>query len=255
MRFTKERCGTEENVMTTATTTPPRSDLISSLSPTIRSNQRSDPHIHSSSPRCCRRRLPSSETPHPQKRKNITMAMILAFIIVDKTAHNSHKFAFTLSPTNYGYWKTMIEPFRITNNLIGYVDGLILCPSKTLSITDDATVLKENHNYPIWVSNDAHVRMIIIFTISEASFRHVQGKTSRDLWLSLEKAYAPHSTCKEYTLKTKLLRIEIHGDGTPNAYLNRAQEYADALAAISEPIKDKDLVMLAVPGLHEEYNC
>ncbi|GJU65469.1 integrase [Tanacetum coccineum] len=28
--------------------------------------------------------------------------------------------------------------------------------------------------------------------MSEASFRHVHGTTSRDLWLSLEKAYAPH---------------------------------------------------------------
>ncbi|GJW67182.1 hypothetical protein Tco_0121606 [Tanacetum coccineum] len=75
---------------------------------------------------------------------------------------------------------------------------------------------------------------------------HNSRITSRDLWLSLEKAYAPRSTSKEYTLKTQLLRIEMHGDQTPDAYLNRAQEYADALAAIGEPVKDKDLVMLAV---------
>ncbi|GJU48220.1 putative ribonuclease H-like domain-containing protein [Tanacetum coccineum] len=182
------------------------------------------------------------------------MAMISALTTVDKTAHNSRKFAFTRSPTNYGYWKTMIEPFLITNNLMGYVDGSIPCPSKTLSITNGAIVPKENPNYPIWVSNDAHVRMLIISTISEASFRHVQGTTSRDLWLSLKKAYAPHSTSREYTLKTQLLRIKMHGDETPDAYLNRAQEYADALAAIGEPVKDKDLVMLVVSGLREEYN-
>ncbi|GKA32284.1 putative ribonuclease H-like domain-containing protein [Tanacetum coccineum] len=182
------------------------------------------------------------------------MAMISAFTTVDKTAHNSRKFAFTLSPTNYGYWKTMIEAFLITNNLMGYVDGSIPCLSKTLSVTDGATVSNENPNYPIWVSNDAHVRMLIIFTISEASFRHVQGTTSRDLWLSLKKAYAPHSTSREYTLKTQLLRIKMHGDETPDAYLNRAQEYADALATIGEPVKDKDLVMLVISGLRKEYN-
>ncbi|GKB55173.1 nucleotide-binding alpha-beta plait domain-containing protein [Tanacetum coccineum] len=80
------------------------------------------------------------------------------------------------------------------------------------------------------------------------------GTTSRDLWLSFEKAYAPHSTSREYTLKTQLLRIEMHSDETPDAYLNRAQEYADALAAVGEPVKDKDLVMLVVLGLCEEYN-
>nr|GEV06272.1 retrovirus-related Pol polyprotein from transposon TNT 1-94 [Tanacetum cinerariifolium] len=46
----------------------------------------------------------------------------------------------------------------------------------------------------------------------------------------------------------------MHDDETPDAYLNRAQEYADALAAIGEPVKDKDLVMLVVLGLREEYN-
>ncbi|GKA31561.1 putative RNA-directed DNA polymerase [Tanacetum coccineum] len=99
----------------------------------------------------------------------------------------------------------MIEPFLITNNLMGYVDGSIPCPSKTLFVIDGATVLKENPNYPIWVSNDAHVRMLIISTISEASFCHVQ-------------------------------------------------EYADALATIGKPVKDKDLVMLVVSSLREEYN-
>ncbi|GKA83614.1 putative RNA-directed DNA polymerase [Tanacetum coccineum] len=95
--------------------------------------------------------------------------------------------------------------------------------------------------------------MLIISAISKASFRHVQGTTSCDLWLSLEKAYAPHSTSREYTLKTQLLRIEMHGDETHDAYLNRAQEYADALAAIGEPVKDKNLVMLVVLGYREEY--
>ncbi|GJV73098.1 tryptophan synthase beta chain 1 [Tanacetum coccineum] len=190
-----------------------------------------------------------------KKKRNITMVMISAFTTVDKTAHNSRKFTFTLSPTSYGYWKTIIEPFLVTNNLMGYVDGSIPCPSKTLSVTDGVNVPKENPNYPIWVSNDAHVHMLIISTISEDSFRYVQGTTSRDLWLSLEKAYAPHSTSREYTLKTQLLRIKMHGDETPDAYLNRAQEYADALAAIGEPVKDKDLVMFVVSGLREEYNA
>ncbi|GJZ48293.1 retrovirus-related pol polyprotein from transposon TNT 1-94 [Tanacetum coccineum] len=81
-----------------------------------------------------------------------------------------------------------------------------------------------------------------------------ESTTSRDLWLSLKKAYAPHSTSREYTLKTQLLRIKMHGDETPDAYLNRAQEYADALAAIGKHVKDKDLVMLVISSLCEEYN-
>nr|GEW33519.1 hypothetical protein [Tanacetum cinerariifolium] len=58
---------------------------------------------------------------------------------------------------------------------MGYVDGSISCPLKTLSVIDGATVAKGSPNYPIWVSYDAYVRMLIISTISEAFFRHVQG--------------------------------------------------------------------------------
>ncbi|KAK1423679.1 hypothetical protein QVD17_18986 [Tagetes erecta] len=180
--------------------------------------------------------------------------MISAFTTTEKTAHNSHKFAFKLTPSNYGFWKAMIHPFLITNHLFGYIDGTIKCPpQKTPSTTDTASV--DNPSYLNWIVNDAHVRMIITSTISESSFQHVQGtNTSRDLWLSLERAYAPHNASREYTLKTQLLKLAMKGDETSIDYLSRAQEYATALANIGEPFKDKDLVMLAISGLRDEYN-
>ncbi|XP_076957131.1 uncharacterized protein LOC143632516 [Bidens hawaiensis] len=131
------------------------------------------------------------------------MALLVAITTTDKTAHNSHKLGFTLSPTNYGYWKAMIQPFLVTNNLFGYVDGTIPCPAETIQTTatvqgkeTTAPTSQPNPNFSTWVSNDAHVRMLIISTISEASFQHVHGHTSRDLWLSLEGAYAPHTASR-----------------------------------------------------------
>lgn len=46
----------------------------------------------------------------------------------------------------------------------------------------------------------------------------------------------------------------MKGDETASAYLTRARDYVDALANIGEPVKDKDLVMLVISGLREEYN-
>lgn len=37
-------------------------------------------------------------------------------------------------------------------------------------------------------------------------------------------------------------------------YLARAQEYSHALENIGEPMKEKDIVMLVISGLREEYN-
>ncbi|KAJ0483795.1 putative RNA-directed DNA polymerase [Helianthus annuus] len=147
----------------------------------------------------------------------------------------------------------MIEPFLVTNNLFGYIDGTIKCPPpKTAATTDTVSVDNPSHLY--WIANDAHVRMIIISTISEAAFQHVQRTTSRELWLALARAYAPNNPSREFTLKAQLLKIEMKGDETPVAYLARAQQYANALANIGEPIKDKDLVMLTISGLRSEYN-
>ncbi|KAK9075566.1 hypothetical protein SSX86_003891 [Deinandra increscens subsp. villosa] len=190
------------------------------------------------------------------------MDALVAFDQKEKTTHNSHKFGFTLTSNNYGYWKAMISPFLVTNGLFAYVDGSIPCPPKTISTTPAPTegrpnpepVVTPNQQHSIWVANDAHIRMLILSTISESAFQHVQGITSRDLWLSLERAYAPHTASREYTLKTQLLRIEMKPDESSAAYLTRAQEYATALANIGEPMKEKDLVMLVISGLREEYN-
>ncbi|GJV71330.1 hypothetical protein Tco_1491325 [Tanacetum coccineum] len=83
--------------------------------------------------------------------------------------------------------------------------------------------------------------MLIISTILEASFRHVQGITSRDLWLSLEKPYAPHSTSREYTLKIQLLRIEMHGDETPDAYVNQYNSLKTTITVCQSPTAFSEL--------------
>ncbi|XP_022020042.1 uncharacterized protein LOC110920115 [Helianthus annuus] len=143
----------------------------------------------------------------------------------------------------------MVEQFLISHNLFGYVDGTIPCPSSKVTT---GTTTTDNPSSAPWISNDAHVRMLIISTVSEESFQHVQGQTSRQVWLSLERAYAPVSSSHEFTLKSQVLRITMKGDEKLAEYLSR--EYATALANIGEPMKDKDLAMLTISGLREEYN-
>lgn len=82
------------------------------------------------------------------------MATIIAFSATEKTSHNTHKFAFTLSLTNYGLWKAMVEPLLITNHIIGYLDDTIQCPEQKITTK---TVVTDNPSYPRWVANDAHV--------------------------------------------------------------------------------------------------
>lgn len=46
----------------------------------------------------------------------------------------------------------------------------------------------------------------------------------------------------------------MQGDETSSSYLTHARKYADALDNIGEPVKDKDLVLLVISGLRDEYN-
>nr|KAJ0210497.1 hypothetical protein LSAT_V11C400220110 [Lactuca sativa] len=96
--------------------------------------------------------------------------------------------------------------------------------------------------------------MIVLSIISKSAFQHAQGNTSRELWLALERAFAPHTSSREYTLKTQLLKIQMKIYDLSSVYLTRAQEYSDAIANIGEPMKENDLVMLVLSGLREEYN-
>ncbi|KAJ9556982.1 hypothetical protein OSB04_011596 [Centaurea solstitialis] len=168
------------------------------------------------------------------------MAAILTFTNQEKTTHNSHKFAFTLKPTNYGYWRLMVESFLTSHNLFGYVDGTIPCLES--KVTNESTAI-DNPSYQPWISNNAHIHMLIISTVSGESFQHIQ-----------ERAYASVTSSHEFTLKNQLLRITMKGNEKPAEYLSSAQEYATALANIDEPMKDKDLVMLTLAGHREEYN-
>ncbi|KAJ9553675.1 LOW QUALITY PROTEIN: hypothetical protein OSB04_017720 [Centaurea solstitialis] len=156
----------------------------------------------------------------------------------------------------------MLQPFVITNNLFGYIDGSIPCPPSTISSEttscekdkEPIITVQANPEYTIWVLNDAHVTMLLLSTISESAFQHVEGTTSRDLWLALERAYAPHTSSRKYTLKTQILKIQMKPDESSSGYPTRAPEYSHALANIGEPMKQKDVVMLVLSGLRDEYN-
>nr|KAJ0206058.1 hypothetical protein LSAT_V11C500252410 [Lactuca sativa] len=155
------------------------------------------------------------------------MALISSFTTDEKKSNYSQKFSFYLTPTNYGYWRKMIHSFLLEHKLFDYMADTIPGAPKQLphvvaTTADPKPEPRDNPNYSIWITSDAHILMLIISTLYESAFRHVQGDTSYDMWSSLECAFALHSYSREYTLKTQLLRTKMKGDETPNAYLNRA---------------------------------
>mgnify|MGYP001552371344 CR=1 FL=1 len=87
----------------------------------------------------------------------------------------------------------MIQPFLVTNNLFGYINDTILFPTQTLPAADKATSTNPtpHPSYTVWLAKDAYVCMLHLSIISEASYSHAYGMIVKDLWLSLQRNYAP----------------------------------------------------------------
>ncbi|KAJ9543887.1 LOW QUALITY PROTEIN: hypothetical protein OSB04_023594 [Centaurea solstitialis] len=82
------------------------------------------------------------------------MAAIVAFSNQKKTIHNSHKFSFSLKPTNYGYWRSMIEAFLTSHNLFGYVDGIVPCPQQ--KVTNESATTDNPSLHPVDLKRCPH---------------------------------------------------------------------------------------------------
>nr|KAJ0204841.1 hypothetical protein LSAT_V11C500269810 [Lactuca sativa] len=78
------------------------------------------------------------------------MAAIIQFSNQEKTIHNSHKFSSSLKPTNYGYWRSMIESFLTSHNLFCYVDGTVPCPEQKVTnksfLKTPISIFREKHH-------------------------------------------------------------------------------------------------------------
>ncbi|KAK9062643.1 hypothetical protein SSX86_019831 [Deinandra increscens subsp. villosa] len=193
--------------------------------------------------------------------KPITMALLAAFTAQEKATNMHHKFPFTLKPKNYNNWKTMIQPFLETGNMFGYIDGSIPLPPATITTPATGTgenfqpaTTQTNPNFTAWKHNDAHIRTLLISTVSEESFHFVNGTTAKELWENLERGHAPQTRARAHTLKTQLMRLVMKGDEQPTTYLNRALALASDLRNIGQSMDEDDLVMSIISGLREEYN-
>ena len=71
------------------------------------------------------------------------------------------------------------------------------------------------------------------------------------VWLSLENLYARQTIAKSFQLKQKLRLIK--DELSINDYILKIKTISHALAAIGEPLTDKDLLLIILSGLDQDY--
>ena len=120
-----------------------------------------------------------------------------------------------LDRTNYPLWLAQILPILKSRNLMGYVDGSIVCPPKHLP--GAAAV---NPAYTTWVQHDQLILSWINGSLTPSVLSVVASKrSSHDTWEALEQRYASTSQNRILFLRNELMQTK-KGDMSIADYLD-----------------------------------
>jgi hypothetical protein len=106
----------------------------------------------------------------------------------------TNKFTIRLTPDNYLYWRTQVDPILRSNLLFGFIDGSLPCPPEELAVpvkdgTPASTI--DNPKYSAWHQQDQSILSAIVFSLSEGVIGMVMMiPTSQEAWETLEASFA-----------------------------------------------------------------
>ncbi|XP_009369319.2 uncharacterized protein LOC103958737 [Pyrus x bretschneideri] len=150
-----------------------------------------------------------------------------------------------LDRTNY---PAQILPILKSRNLMGYVDGSIVCPPKHLP---GAAAI--NPAYTTWVQHDQLILSWINSSLTPSVLSVVASKrSSHDTWEALEQRYASTSQNRILFLRNELMQTK-KGDMSIADYLDRMNSIADNLALAGNPVNDDELVQIILNNLGPAY--
>ncbi|KAG9441196.1 hypothetical protein H6P81_017050 [Aristolochia fimbriata] len=110
--------------------------------------------------------------------------------------------------------------------------------------------------FPRWFCTDQVLICLIHATLSEHILYAVVGScssSSRELWLALEKMFAPQARVSALHLQIQLQSMRKNGMSAEE-YLGKMKSLSDALSGlVQKPVDDSDLVLFALTGLGPDY--
>ncbi|KAB2602604.1 hypothetical protein D8674_003609 [Pyrus ussuriensis x Pyrus communis] len=109
-----------------------------------------------------------------------------------------------LDRTNYPLWLAQILPILKSKDLMGYVDGTLVCSPKNLP---GATTV--NPAYSVWIQQDQMILSWINSSLTASVLATVASKrTARATWEALEQRYASTSQNRILFLRNELLQTK-----------------------------------------------
>lgn len=154
-----------------------------------------------------------------------------------------------LDGDNYPAWRIQFFALLTGFDLMGYVDGTNLCPSKML----ENETSKINPAYTHWVRQDQLILHGVVSSVAATVVTHLGTvKTSKEAWDTLQTMYAGRSRVRIMALKQKISTF-TKGDKPMANYLQGIKAISDELSIINHPLDDTDLVIHTLNGLSADY--
>ncbi|XP_071741161.1 uncharacterized protein [Rutidosis leptorrhynchoides] len=151
-----------------------------------------------------------------------------------------------LTQSNFVVWRRQLFSTLIGFDILGYVDGTITSPPKTLEN-------KPNPSYLQWYRQDQVILNAMLGSCSPQIQTHIASvSTSKEAWDRLSTLYANKSCNRIISLKQRLME-NTSADKTISTYLQEMRGIADELALAGSTVDDDDLVLYILHSLGPEY--
>lgn len=95
---------------------------------------------------------------------------------------------------------------------------------------------------------------MLLSTLTKSILTHVVGlKTSREVWLTLERMFAAQSQARVIQSRYQLATLK-KGASSMSEYFQKAQTIAHTLAAVATPLQDSEFVSYELARLGSDYD-
>ncbi|XP_010242901.1 PREDICTED: uncharacterized protein LOC104587128 [Nelumbo nucifera] len=133
---------------------------------------------------------------------------------------------------------------------MGYVDGTIQCPPKTIEKDSTYTM---NPDFILWEQQDQLLLSWILASLSEGVLAQVIGYTiSRSVWNALSRLFASKSKSCVMQHRFELTHLKKMNRSMAD-YLENDRLISDSFTSVGEIVTDSELIQFVLGGLGLDY--
>ena len=140
-----------------------------------------------------------------------------------------------------------MENVVFVNGFKDYIDGTKKCPPKEIRSGE------ANPEFIKWRRLDRFILSWIYSTLTLDIMSQIVGyESSHEAWIALQRIFSASSKAQIMQLRFEFQTIKKGGD-TMMEYILKVKTITDNLAAIGEPVKERDQILQILGGLGHEY--